>query len=169
MKFKGAIFDMDGVLFDTERLYQETWQEIAAERSVQLADDFLTAISGTNGCRMKQVIKAYYHVSDGTSIMEKCMSRMKHKLEDHVPVKKGVYKILEYFHEHNIRLAVASSSSEAQIKSNLSKNGIRAGHSAGCFTIMIPDLIEPSPEIIPLCSEIFSDFFQVLEHIGEIL
>lgn len=188
MKYKGTIFDMDGVLFDTERLYQETWQEIAAERSIQLANDFLTAISGTNGSHMKQVIEAYYHIPDGTSIMEECMSRMRYKLENHVPVKPGVYKILEYFREHDIRLAVASSSSEAQIKANLTKSGIRnyfsgiasgpevkhgkpspeifrlaarkisckpeeclvfedsenrikAGHSAGCFTIMIPDLL----------------------------
>lgn len=214
--FKGAIFDMDGVLFDTERLYQETWQEIAEERSVRLADDFLTAISGTNGSCMKQVIETYYHVSDGTSIIEECMNRMKRKLENHVPVKKGVYRILEYFHEHHIRLAVASSSSAAQIEANLlncgirnyfseivsgsevkcgkpapdifllaaqkigcrpeeclvfedSKNGVRAGHRAGCFTIMIPDLVEPDAEIRPLCSGIFSDFLQVREEMEKIL
>ena len=28
---KVAIFDMDGLLFDTENIYQETWNELAAE------------------------------------------------------------------------------------------------------------------------------------------
>lgn len=215
MKFKGAIFDMDGVLFDTERLYQETWKEIARERSVSLGDDFLMAISGTSGSSMEQVIEKYYHVSDGTSITEECMERMKRKLDVQVPVKKGVYEILEYLHELKLPLAVASSSSAAQIEANLlkcgirsyfseivsgaevkygkpspdifllaakkigrrpeeclvfedSENGVKAGHSAGCFTIMIPDLIEPNPEIRSLCSGVFSDFLQVREEMEKV-
>lgn len=206
---------MDGVLFDTERLYQETWKEIAMECSVRLEDDFLMAISGTNGIHMKQVIEKYYHVSDGTGIMEECMERMKRKLEVHVPVKKGVYEILEYFHGIGMRLAVASSSSEKQIEANLSKsgmrdyfseivsgtevtygkpspdifllaaqklgcrpeeclvfedseNGVRAGHAAGCFTVMIPDLIEPNEEIKALCSKVSPDFLQVREEMEKV-
>lgn len=210
MKFKGAIFDMDGVLFDTERLYQETWKEIAGERGIRLEDSFLMAVSGTNGSCMKQVIEKYYRVSDGSMIMEECMERMKRKLQVHVPVKKGVYEILEYFRRLDMRLAVASSSSAKQIEANLlksgirnyfseivsgaeveygkpspdifllaakkigcmpreclvfedSENGVKAGHLAGCFTIMIPDLIEPNAEIRALCSEIYPDFLRVRE------
>ena len=33
---KGVIFDMDGLLFDTENIYQETWNELAAENGVTL-------------------------------------------------------------------------------------------------------------------------------------
>lgn len=214
MKFKGAIFDMDGVLFDTERLYQETWREIASERGITLGDDFLMAISGTNGNCMKQVIQKYYHVSDGTAIMEECMERMKQKLTVHVPVKKGVYEILEYFQKLGMRLTVASSSSAAQIEANLQKsgirkyfseivsgaevecgkpspdifllaakkigcrpqeclvfedseNGVKAGHLAGCFTIMIPDLMEPNEEIRALCSKVYPDFLKVREAMEE--
>ena len=61
MKCRGAIFDMDGLLFDTEQVYQDTWHEIAAERSMILGEGFLEAISGTSGSRMCQVIENYYH------------------------------------------------------------------------------------------------------------
>lgn len=215
MKYKGAIFDMDGVLFDTERLYQETWQELAKERGIRLEDSFLRAISGTNGIYMEQVIERYYQVSDGSVIVEECMKRMKEKLEICVPLKTGVCEILEYFHGIGVRLAVASSSSVRQIESNLtnsgirnyfselvsgeevthgkpspdifilaaekigcrpeeclvfedSENGIKAGYLAGCFTIMIPDLIKPGGQIKALCSKIYTDFLKLCEEIGEI-
>lgn len=204
---------MDGVLFDTEKLYQETWGELAAERGILLPQSFVKAISGTSGERMRQVIEEYYRspdggVPDGTAIAKACMERMQRKLAVQVPVKQGVVEILEYFGQNNIRLAVASSSSRQQITSNLSisgidkyfsqivsgaevrhgkpapdiflmaaekigckpeeclvfedsENGVRAGRAAGCFTIMIPDLIEPSEEIKVICSAIYPDFLQL--------
>lgn len=209
MRFKGAIFDMDGVLFDTERIYQETWQEIAAGQDIRLDGSFLRAISGTNGNRMCRVIEEYYHVSDGTDIMERCMERVRQKLSVYVPVKKGVRKILDYFRDNGICMAVASSSSTQQIEVNLqmtdlrdyftvivsgkevnngkpapdifllaakrlhctpeecfvfedSENGIRAGYEAGCFTVMVPDLIEASSEILPYCRRVCPDLEQAM-------
>ncbi|MBF1130214.1 MAG: HAD family phosphatase, partial [Dialister invisus] len=43
----GCIFDMDGLLFDTERIFQNYWRAIAAERGIVLADSFITEITGT--------------------------------------------------------------------------------------------------------------------------
>lgn len=210
MKFKGAIFDMDGLLFDTEQVYQDTWHEIAAERGITLGEGFLEAVSGTNGSRMCQVIVDFYHVSDGTEIMLECLKRVRQKLASYVPVKKGAPEILSSFQKAGIRMAVASSSSLEQIRANLhtagmedyfdtlvsgsevahgkpapdiflyaaerlglkpeecfvfedSENGIRSGHAAGCAAIMIPDLIAPSPEILPCCFRIYPDLLQASE------
>lgn len=210
MECKGAIFDMDGVLFDTERMYQQTWQELAGERGIELAGGFAKAISGTNGAYMRQVIEEYYHTADGTGIMEACMERMREKLSVHVPQKAGVREILDYLKEHGVRTAVASSSTKAQIESNLdisgiagyfsvivsgtevkhgkpapdiflcaaerlgylpqecivfedSENGIRAGHAAGCMTVLVPDLFEASPQIRPLCTKICTGLGEALE------
>lgn len=216
MKCKGAIFDMDGVLFDTEKLYQETWGELAKERRISLGDRFIMEISGTNGERMRRVVEKYYQVPNGSVVIDECMDRMQKKLEIHVPEKKGVREILEYFHGLNMPIAVASSSSAQQIESNLlrsglrdyfseivsgsevksgkpspdifllaakrigckaeecfvfedSENGVKAGHSAGCFTIMVPDLIEPSDEIQQICSKICSDLLQARDEIEKML
>lgn len=125
MKYRGAIFDMDGVLFDTERLYQDTWQEIAKEQKVELGSGFVKDISGTNGSRMIQVVEKYYKVSDGSVIVEKCMSRMEEKLSVHVPVKEGVFEILQFLKEKGIRTAVASSTVQDRIEQNLQMTGIR--------------------------------------------
>lgn len=211
---KGAIFDMDGLLFDTERIYQQTWQEIAQEKGVELGSDFPKAISGTNGVYMCQVIEHYYHVCDGRDIIEECMKRVREKLSRYVPIKDGVHEILNFFLEKGIRMAVASSSRAEQIESNLKKagireyfsevisgtevkrgkpepdifllaaericcepgecyvfedseNGIKAGHAAGCITVMVPDLIEASSEILPYCTLVCSDLIQAERKIRE--
>ena len=216
MRIKGAIFDMDGVLFDTERIYQQTWQEIAAERHIKLGDGFLEAVSGTSGAHMCRVIEQYYGVSDGTAIIKECMERVRNKLLIHVPMKEGVPEMLRFLKEKGIRMAVASSSSVQQIEANIhkagiheyfaeivsgsevdhgkpnpdiflyaakrigcdpeecfvfedSENGVQAGYRAGCVTIMIPDMIKPSPEITQYCYKICSDFREVQKEIAGIL
>lgn len=215
MDHAGAIFDMDGVLFDTERVYQQTWHELAGERQINLGSGFLKAITGTNGERMRRVVEEYYQVSDGLAVMEECMKRMREKLAAHIPVKDGVPEILHFFREQGVRMAVASSSLPGQIEANLrgagirdyfdavvsgtevergkpapdiflraaerigcraedcfafedSENGVRAGHAAGCITVMVPDLIEPSETIRPYCAWICRDFFEVRGKIDRI-
>ena len=213
MADKGAIFDMDGLLFDTERVYQQTWHEIAEEKGVVLGNDFVGAISGTNGAHMRQVVEDYYHVPDGAGIIEDCMKRVREKLSKQVPMKKGVPEILEFFQENNIPMAVASSSPVEQIVSNLeiagireyfaeivsgteakrgkpapdifllaaerihcqpeecfvfedSENGIKAGHAAGCITVMVPDLMEASHAILPFCTFVCTDLLQAKNEIS---
>lgn len=201
MEFTGAIFDMDGVLFDTEKVYQQTWHEIAAELKVTLGNGFLRDISGSSGARMNQVIETYFQVPDGAGIARECMGRVREKLSVHVPMKEGVREILEFFRQEGMPVAVASSSLSQQIETNLknadidvffsevvsgteveqgkpapdiflraaerigckpeqcfvfedSENGVKAGYAAGCATIMVPDLIAPSPQIQHYCTRI---------------
>ena len=37
---KSAIFDMDGLMFDTERLWQEGWRELARANGYEPSADF---------------------------------------------------------------------------------------------------------------------------------
>lgn len=46
-------------------------------------------------------------------------------------------------------------------------NGIRAGVAAGCFTIMIPDLFEPTDEIRQLVAGVYKNFEEVQQNLAD--
>ena len=191
---KGAIFDMDGLMFDTEQIWQKNWNKTAAEMGISLPEEFKFNICGTSGKLMNSVIEKYYGVEDGAPIAAKVKQMVHDDLIDFTPEKPGIHEILEFFKEKGVRMAVASSSSEEVIRRNLKNtntedyieaivsgvgmtngkpapdiflkaadmlgidpkecyvfedafNGVTAGYNAGCRTIMIPDMSQPTEEI----------------------
>lgn len=191
---KGAIFDMDGLMFDTEQIWQKNWNKTAAEMGITLPEEFKFNICGTSGKLMNSVIEKYYGVEDGSAIAQKVKNMVHDDLIDFTPEKPGVHEILEFFKQRGVRMAVASSSTEEVIRRNLKNtnteeyieaivsgsgmkngkpapdiflaaaeklgidpkecyvfedafNGVTAGYNAGCRTIMIPDMSQPTDEI----------------------
>lgn len=123
---KGAIFDMDCLLVDTERIWQKTWKEIAADRGVDLDPAFTAAISGTSGDGACAVCQKYYHTDreTGRKIFEEALRRGTEKLKKQVPAKPGAREMLSWLKEKKTRIAVASSSPEPLIRSNLKLAGL---------------------------------------------
>ncbi len=211
---KGAIFDMDGTMFDTERLYRETWDATAIEMGQALSPTFWSDVGGTGGEEMKTVIRRHYPALDVEAYIAAGMKKLWEAEETCVPEKPGLRKILEFFRSSGVKMAVASSSPQEMIEHNLlvagiegyfdavisgdqmargkpapdiflyaagqlglapedcyvfedSLNGIRAGAAAGCTAIMIPDLVEPMDEILPLAACICARFDEALKMIVE--
>ena len=44
-------------------------------------------------------------------------------------------------------------------------NGVRAGHASGAVTVMVPDLQQPTEEILSLCDACCKDLNEVLDHL----
>jgi HAD superfamily hydrolase (TIGR01509 family) len=200
---KGAIFDHDGLMFDTEKIWQANWHRAAEEIGVELPADWVHHISGTSGSHMKKVIEKYYHLEDGSELQAKVMKRVQEDEAVHIDAKKGLQEILDMFKKNGVKMAVASSSPRSMIERNLRNgkvdgyfdavvsstevqhgkpepdvflkaaellnlkpaecyvfedayNGVRAGHAAGCFTIMIPDQVQPDADIRKIANGIFA-------------
>lgn len=121
---KGAIFDMDGLLFDTEIIYQRIWKELAAENGVHLDSFFTRRIAGTSGKAAAKVLEEYFHTDDTAPLTSECALRMKESTKKHIAIKPGVMEMIEYLGTKDVRMIVASGSFPEQIRQNLRVTGL---------------------------------------------
>ena len=210
----GAIFDMDGLLIDSERLFQRIWRELAAEAGYTLDDSFAAAICGSSGKVTEEVLRRYVPGVDPQTLIDECYRRVIELEKKYIPLKPGAVEILEGMKRGSFRTALASSSPLDMIERNLeitgltaffdelvsgfevqrgkpepdifllaagrlglperdcyvfedSVNGIRAGHAAGCMAVMVPDLVQPTPEVRALCHGVYPDLLTAWRAISE--
>ena len=147
---KAAIFDMDGLLFDTERLFQKAWRDEAAAMNLTLPEVFTSRVCGTSGEKQAEVVREFFPGGDPEKIMAKVQNRVYEQKE--IPVKKGTFEILKGMKEQGMLMAVASSSPLQMIERNLEKTS-----TAEYFHCIVSGLQvqngKPEPDIFLLAAE----------------
>lgn len=121
---KGAIFDMDGLLFDTERVYRSVWSSPAPEYIPEVNPEVAEAVCGTSGEHLEKILKNYYPGVDAKAYICYVLDKVEELLKQEVPKKPGCEEILSWLHEHGFGIAVASSSRRSLIESNLKIAGV---------------------------------------------
>ena len=129
MKY-GAIFDMDGTLFDTESIYRQGWIEIADNFGVERKPELATAISGSNIADMPAIVHRFHPSVDEHEYVNQVITFTKDKFNKNIELMAGVLEILEYFKSQNIKMAIASSSDISIIKRNIKRADIEKYFSA---------------------------------------
>lgn len=145
---KAAIFDMDGLMFDTERVGRDAWLQIGE----QLGYDNLDAVNdrclGCTRVRCAEIFEeefgGAFSLDDMLRLAEPICSA--YYAEHGMPHKKGLVPLLEYLKENGILIAMATSSNKADAESNLSMAGVRQYFDA----VIGGDMIrrsKPDPDI----------------------
>lgn len=121
-----VVFDMDGVLFDTERLCRDCWYEVAKEDGIPNMPDVYALCIGVNAQATERIV--YDHYGEDFPYPEYCKrtSEMYNRYvrEKGVPVKDGVYETLEELSKAGLSLAVASSTRREKVMRHLESTGI---------------------------------------------
>ena len=143
-----VIFDMDGVVFDTERLGIEAWQKAGAHYGFSLSREIIVETIGLSSSDCKPVYVKHFGNSFPYEEIENLSSEIgKRQTESHgAPVKEGLFEFLECLKKKGKRIALATSTGRQRTRFLLSKAGIREYFE----TIVCGDDVEkkkPAPEV----------------------
>ena len=121
-----VIFDMDGVIFDSERLVLECWERIGVKYDLEgMREAFLPCI-GTNHLKTKEIVLECYGDDFPYDEFNKEASVLFHSIADRdgLPVKTGVRELLDYLKEYGVPIALASSTRLATVTQELKQAGL---------------------------------------------
>ncbi|MCD8054482.1 MAG: HAD family phosphatase [Lachnospiraceae bacterium] len=146
------LFDMDGLLFDTERLFMEILGQTMAEYGYQLTRERYMATVGLSQADVIGVMKGFY----GADYPYREISAIAHdRLSAQarttpLPVKRGLRELLQYLADSGHPCCLASSSPRESIQVYLDTSGLEKYFS---FIMSGSDLphSKPDPEIFLAC------------------
>ena len=152
---KLVIFDMDGLMIDTEPLSIAGWKAAASELNLSIPDELLKSVIGFN----RELCKVYMLEALGPDFEYDKALALLHKyvdqyFENHgVPIKPGLIQLLDKLDELGIKKAVATSSSNKRAALKLTTANLAHRFDAVIGGNMVAKS-KPAPDIFLKAAEV---------------
>ena len=155
---KAVIFDMDGVIFDTERVYLNLWDKVFRKHGYKLNSEDYISVMGKG----REVVKSTFLSIYGEDLPIDIMYKEKDQLlysaveRNEVPVKDGAIDLLKYLKKSGIKIALATSAKKERAYKQL-----EASKLLEVFDCIVTkenvNLLKPNPDIFIKASEILKE------------
>ncbi len=148
MKNSSVIFDMDGLMFDTEALSTKAWLHVGEVLKIHLPVAFINSFKGMSAKYSKVLFQERFGQNfDYDSARQMRTEYMMSYMRTYgVPIKEGLKELLVYLQEHSVKVALATSSTQSYAQWLLEETGVKS-----YFDVMIfGDSVKtgkPEPEI----------------------
>ena len=123
---KAIIFDMDGLMIDSERVTFECYQERLKDMNLTMDEEFYKTLLGKP---IKGIYQRFYDVYGNDfpieNVIQDVHQLMAERFEtEGVPVKKGLVELLHYLKDNNYKTIVATSSNRDRVDKILAQANI---------------------------------------------
>jgi HAD superfamily hydrolase (TIGR01509 family) len=120
-----VVFDMDGVLFDTEVLYEKSALAAARELGIPMTSEFFRSTVGSPSPVTRAQVVARYGPDIAIDELWEISRRIFRELtETQEILKPGVVELLDLLDELDLPRAVATSSARPTVERHLQKHGL---------------------------------------------
>lgn len=145
---KVVIFDMDGLLLDTEKLLVRFWQEAARESGFDMTREIALNIRSMHRSFAIPYLKSVLGDDfDYLKIRSRRMELMNEHLAKHgLELKKGAKTLLTYLNENKIPAAVATATDYERAEKYLKETGI-FGYFDKIICATMVKVGKPKPDI----------------------
>lgn len=148
MKLKTVIFDMDGVIFDTENLFLSCWKQIAGQYGIVGMEQVYYKTIGTDARDTRRIFQeAYGHAFSYEELSAIATSAFFTSVKENgMPMKPWVRELLQYLDDKGYQIGLASSTKEVYVREQLASRDLLSFFQV----IICGDMVKqskPSPEI----------------------
>lgn len=152
MSARAVIFDMDGLLIDSERVMLQCWRETAAAQSLGLDDAVWLSMVGLHDKGCAELLDGLLGAERARRLTLECKRGYDLLVEDGLPLKAGARELLQDLFDLGVPLAVATSTRGERARVKLARSGID-GYFSHVVTSSDVAHAKPAPDLYLLAAE----------------
>ena len=129
---EAAIFDLDGLMFDTEPIWVSAWEPAFKEQGLELKPGLVKRFFGMSQSRIEELVAQAYGNDPRaiSAVREHVRIGIEEMLANGAPKKPGLDELLALLSDKGVPCAVASASPRTLVEAHLRKGGVEAYFSA---------------------------------------